>query len=98
MSWLVSAMAVAPGRVRYVNATGGKSQVVLNWQPVQGAESYKIMHATDIMGPYEDVGTTTETTFIDIGLTNGTKYFYVIIAVNAYGESPESFQSIRGSC
>jgi hypothetical protein len=88
----VSAMAIAPGRVRYVNATGGKSLVVLNWQPVQGAESYKIMHATDIMGPYDDVGTTTETTFTDIGLANGIKYFYVILAVNAYGESPESFK------
>jgi len=88
----VSALSVAPGRVRYVNATGGKSQVVLEWQSVQGAESYKIKHATDIMGPYDDVGATTETIFIDTGLENGTKYFYVIVAVNAYGESPESFK------
>jgi hypothetical protein len=88
----VSARAVAPDRVRYVNATGGKSQVVLDWQSVQGAESYKIKHATDIMGPYVDVGATTETTFVDTGLENGIKYFYVIVAVNVYGESLDSFK------
>jgi hypothetical protein len=88
----VSARAAAPDRVRYVNATGGKSQVVLSWQPVRGAEIYYIKHATDIMGPYTDIGSTTDTTYIDTGLENGTKYYYIIIAANTYGESKESFK------
>jgi len=73
-----------------VTATAGDTQVVLSWTVTTGASSYHVKRSTTTGGPYTQVGAPTSATFTDTGLTDGTKYFYVVSAVNASGESGNS--------
>lgn len=73
-----------------VTATAGDTQVVVSWTAVTGVTSYHVKHSTTTGGPYTQVGAPTSATFTDTGLTDGTKYFYVVSAVNAGGESANS--------
>ena len=73
-------------------ATAGNQQVALLWSASSSATSYKVKRATTSGGPFNLVGTPTATNFTDIGLTDGTTYFYVVSAVNASGESANSSQ------
>jgi fibronectin type 3 domain-containing protein len=80
-------IAVVPANVA---ATAGNAQVSLTWNASAGATSYHVKRATVNGGPYTQVAAPTSTSFTDTGLTNGTKYFYVISAVNSVGESANS--------
>jgi cellulose 1,4-beta-cellobiosidase len=60
---------------------------------VPAATSYNVKRSTTNGGPYANVATAVSgTAFANTGLLNGTPYYYVIIAVNASGESPVSLQ------
>jgi fibronectin type 3 domain-containing protein len=72
-------------------ATAGDGQVGLNWNPVAKATSYQVKRATTNGGPYATIATgLTATNYIDLGLTNGTTYVYVVSGVNAEGEGVDS--------
>jgi hypothetical protein len=71
-------------------ATAGNGEVSLNWVPSEGAVSYNIRRAISSDGPYNIIGSATALTWVDIGLTNGTTYYYAISGVNAGGESASS--------
>jgi endoglucanase len=74
-----------------VSATVTTSSITLNWSPVPGATSYRILRAPGASGgTFTQVGTTTGTSFTDTGLTAGSTFRYQIIAVNAAGESSPS--------
>src|SRR5262249_30261639 len=63
----------------------------LAWQAVANATSYRVKRATTNAGPWSTIATgVTATGYADTGLTNGTTYYYVVSAVNAAGESPDS--------
>lgn len=79
-----------PAAPTSVTATAGDTQVVLSWTAVAGAASYNVKQSTTTGGPYTQVGAPTSPTFTNIGLTDGTKYFYVISAVNTGGVSANS--------
>lgn len=71
-----------------LTANANVATVTLNWTAVSGATSYNVKRSTTASGPYTTIATAvTGTTFTDTGLTNGTKYYYVVTAVNSGGES-----------
>src|SRR5216683_7323066 len=75
-------------------ATAGNARVSLSWTASSGATSYNVKRATVTGGPYTTIATgVTATTFTDTGLANGTTFFYVVSAVNAGAESPNSNQA-----
>jgi hypothetical protein len=71
-------------------ATAGNLQVSLTWSASSGATSYNVKRSTTHGGPYTTVNSPTGTSYTDVGLTDGTKYYYVVSAVNAGGESANS--------
>lgn len=73
-----------------VIATATSAQVRLDWIAVPGATSYNVQRASLSGGPYATNGSPTSATYTDITASNGTRYFYVVSAVNASGQSPNS--------
>ncbi|MDI4647385.1 fibronectin type III domain-containing protein [Cohnella hashimotonis] len=67
------------------------ASVSLNWSAVSGSTSYIIKRSKIAGGPYTTIATAvTGTSYNDTGLTNGTKYYYVVTAINTSGESGNS--------
>jgi fibronectin type 3 domain-containing protein len=75
-----------------LGATAGNAQVTLAWAASSGATSYRVKRATVSGGPYTVVASPTTTSFTNTGLTNGTTYYFVVSAVNSFGESANSSQ------
>jgi fibronectin type 3 domain-containing protein len=71
-------------------AVAGNAQVALNWTASANATGYYVKRSTTTGGPYTQIATQTTTTDTDTGLTNGTKYFYVVSAYNSTGQSANS--------
>ncbi|WP_281888438.1 hypothetical protein [Paenibacillus sp. YYML68] len=63
----------------------------LSWTSSSSATSYHIKRSTTAGGPYMSIATNvTGTTYSDTAVTHGTTYYYVVTAVNSYGESVHS--------
>jgi fibronectin type 3 domain-containing protein len=84
-----SAPATPPSAPTGLGATAGNAQVMLTWTASSGATSYHVKRSTT-SGGESQIGAPTATSFTDTGLTDGTKYFYVVSAVNPAGESASS--------
>jgi uncharacterized protein with FMN-binding domain len=67
-----------------VTATAGANQVVVTWNVVSGATSYKLYRGATL------VTTTAGNTYTETGLTAGTSVSYTVVAVNAGGSSAAS--------
>jgi fibronectin type 3 domain-containing protein len=86
----VTTIPAAPGNVA---ATPGNGQVSLSWSASTGASSYSVLRATSPSGSYTTVATgLTGTNYTDTGLTNGTAYYYAVVATNGSGSSTNSTQ------
>src|SRR5271168_2506187 len=85
-----TAPVTVPAAPTGLAAAAGNAQVVLTWVASSGATSYHVKRAAVSGGPYTQIAAPTSTNFTDTGLTNGTKYFYVVTAVNSAGESANS--------
>ena len=70
------------------------AKVNLIWNASPGATGYVLRRALTSGGPYADVTVPplAATGYTDTGLTNGTTYFYVVVALNASGPGPVSSQ------
>jgi hypothetical protein len=74
-------------------ATVSPASLTLVWDPVEAADlyHYEVLRGTSAGGPYERIGTSTEPTFTDDGVDQGSSYVYVIVAVDtSFNRSPES--------
>jgi len=82
----MSAPAVPSG----LSAVAGNAQITLSWTVSTGATGYDVQRSTTTGGPYTQISSPTAPNFTDSGLTNGTKYFYVVSASNSVGQSANS--------
>lgn len=85
----------APAAPELTSAVDGDSTATLTWQAVPGATGYAVRYGTT-SGSYltrVDAGTATSLTLT--GLTNNQRYFFVISAYNAAGDSlPSNERSV----
>jgi hypothetical protein len=76
---------IGPSAPTALEAVAGDGDVDLSWTGVTGAASYNIYRSVVTMGGYVLVGSTDGTAFADTDVANGTRYYYVVRAVDAAG-------------
>jgi len=84
----------APAAPTGLTAAASNGSVTLSWSASLGASSYNIYRGTAPGGEGNApiAAGVTATSYIDTGLTNGTKYYYRVAAVNSGGTSAESME------
>ncbi|MCF7733780.1 MAG: hypothetical protein K9N23_18975, partial [Akkermansiaceae bacterium] len=82
-----------PGAPGGLAATGGDALVDLSWNPSFRATSYHVKRATTPGGPYSPLASPVTTIYQDTTVVNGTIYYYVVSAVNEFGESSDSTET-----
>ncbi|HEU5396873.1 MAG TPA: LamG-like jellyroll fold domain-containing protein, partial [Verrucomicrobiae bacterium] len=81
--------AIPSGLTTAVSGTN----VTLTWWGSAYATNYHVKRATISAGPYTTIGTVPESAdryFVDSTVTNGCTYYYVVTALDKFGESPAS--------
>ena len=74
-------------------ATAGSGRVTLNWTASAGAASHNVKRGATGNGPFmllANLPVSAGATFVDTSVENGALYHYVVSAVGAGGESPDS--------
>ena len=73
-----------------VVAQANNGSVALTWTASLGAVSYRILRSTTSAAGYQLVGTSGTAGFTDVGVVNGTSYYYVVTASNGVCSSANS--------
>jgi hypothetical protein len=88
-----------PGSPVNLNASGSNNSVDLSWDnpanpSSHGIVKYTAWRSTSASGPFALVGNITtgsifgyDTTFTDLNVTNGNKYYYQVVSTNSFGSS-----------
>lgn len=87
-----ASVTFAPAAPTGLTATAASSTAInLAWTDVAGETGYKILRSTDNV-TFTQVGTVAAgvTTYSSTGLTANTRYYYVVVANNAGGDSARS--------
>jgi autotransporter-associated beta strand protein len=71
-------------------AVPGDSVVSLSWNASPGATNYILLISTNSDGSNSNLVFTPNTSFLNMGLNNGTTYYYAVSAIGPYGQSPFS--------
>ena len=90
--WIIGATnGTVPATPTGLAVTPSSGQVAMTWTMVAGATAYNVKRGTINGGPVTtSVGSPTAASFTDLGVTNGTIYYYTVAAVNASGISAQS--------
>jgi Tol biopolymer transport system component len=90
-SVMVDAPPAAPGGLV---AVAGDSQVTLGWSasPEPDVAGYRVYRSLVSGKDHVLIGETTMPAFVDLGLTNGTAYFYRVTAFDDHSESERSLE------
>jgi autotransporter-associated beta strand protein len=78
-----------PGSVATLSATAGDTQVQLGWSAASGATKYVVQRSLT-SGSFTTIGNANGLNYTDSGLTNGTKYYYVVAGVSSTGTGASS--------
>ncbi|MFH8935188.1 fibronectin type III domain-containing protein [Streptomyces griseosporeus] len=73
----------------------GLAQVELNWNHVADATGYQVYRWNPQTTAYEKLAQTTQTTYVDAGLTEGTTHYYRVTAL--YADGSESAPGADGA-
>jgi fibronectin type 3 domain-containing protein len=76
---------VVPSSPMNLTSTVSNDSATLIWAQQSTATSYNVERSVTSGGPYTLVENTTSNTYTDTTVTNGTTYYYVVSAKNAYG-------------
>ena len=85
-----------PGVPAGLSATPGNALVSLSWAAASGATSYNVKRSTTSGSGYATIANVTSTSYTNIGLTNGTTYYYVVSAACSCGEGAASAHCAGG--
>jgi hypothetical protein len=81
----------APSAPVSLTATAGNAQVSLSWSAASGATGYKVLRGSTAGGESPTpIATPASNSYVDHGVTNGSTYYYVVVANNAGGDSGRS--------
>lgn len=83
-----------------LTAQAGDGRVELRWSAVAPAPAgYSIYRATNQAGPFSRVNSNpvTVATFTDLGLTNGTRYWYQVRAQDAQGRQSDPSNTVNAT-
>ncbi len=73
-----------------ITATPGDGSISLQWNAVTDATGYRVYRAIGSSQTFTQIASPTATTFLDMGLVNGTTYKYKVSAYNSNEESAQS--------
>jgi len=88
-----AAPVTTPAAPSNIQAVGGDKKVTISWTAASGATSYNLYYATSYANANKTMGTkisSITSPFVYTSSTNGTTYYYVVTAVNSFGESVAS--------
>lgn len=83
----VTPQATPPDAPVGLSASRAVGSVTLTWSPAERADSYTVLRGGLTDDVLEPVATTTEPTFTDTDVTDGTGYTYQVVAENEAGAS-----------
>ena len=90
-TFTVAAAPVAPPPAPTgLQVSGGNARVTLLWTPTPRATSYALRRATIPGGPYAEIASPAGLSYVDLDVTNGTTFYYILSALNIGGEGPPS--------
>lgn len=92
--WGLVSIALAPfgatqSAPERVVARAGETEVVLHWEPVDGADAYAVLRGPT-GGPFTEIATPTDNHWVDRSGVSGTAYDYVVRTVDGGTQSPDS--------
>jgi len=86
-------LGAVPAPPANLSAVADNSSVSLTWSASSGATSYSIQQSTSYAGPFVTLGTTSNTSYVATGLSNGSWYYFTVSASNANGSSSASYMA-----
>ncbi|HVR84927.1 MAG TPA: LamG-like jellyroll fold domain-containing protein [Planctomycetota bacterium] len=88
----LAAGSTEPAAPTNLTAVAGPDRATLSWTAVPNATSYEVLRSTVSGGPYTSITPTgvTTPTFVDTGVTAGTTYYYVVVALTGVLTSDDS--------